>query len=380
MLITASRFNNRTSITNTQNKEKVLPSNNNSSHKKLIKVSVAQALGAYNLSFGNNIRDNMQCNPAQARKISVYHFIHTLKSIIKKEESTGQESEELKLLRQELNKKGHDDKTIKSIKNVNTPEDFSNLPKKLIADMSEYLTQKGWCIDYGKNYDSNYTNILDWMAKKLNSKELPEKPKILHLASSTGVLNGITMDQFGIPLINSDINQEYLDISKESSAHEFKNPKSVDRFNINCDATNLSDNKELKAHGKLDVVISEHFLHANYSPIKKLECKMIEEVSKVLKPGGYLLIENATFMQIFQDIDEWEAKLNKSNIGSLRDLMPQENIDEDIKLEKNYYENLNKTLNKHFIKVEAESTPEDLMKNQYVKGFLVFKKRSDSLS
>lgn len=107
-------------------------------------------------------------------------------------------------------------------------------------------------------------------------------------------------DQMRIPIINLDSNKEYLNAASKAEPEIDKN------YFIKCNAEELSGNGEVinhKGYKGLDAVVSEHFLLSGYSPIKDKQEKIVEEIAKVLKPNGYLVLENATKCEHLISID-----------------------------------------------------------------------------
>lgn len=130
--------------------------------------------------------------------------------------------------------------------------------------------------DFGRKL-SDYSRIVNFLKKRM--KNLNGK-KILHIGASTGILIRHLDEAHHTQGISMDSAQLASSISKEIG-----NPRTVQGR-----AQELPFRKN-----SLDCIVSNHFLYANYIPIRAQENTILEEANKTLKKGGYLIIENAEF-------------------------------------------------------------------------------------
>ena len=215
-------LNNCINLVNNKKSSNCYPQKNNLSGLNSDLVCFSGVKKTSNISFGYEI-PNISIDHFRADSTACWHFIqfiiHNPEHFLV--DNAGRLSED----------------TLRRLHKINRSDLDKADERKFVLDA---INKE---LDYGKTY-FNYHEVLEWLSKR---EEITSESKIMHLASSTGVLDGITWDQLRTPLINLDINPDYLAVSRlihpekyEISEREGKN------FAICSSATELSENADLK--------------------------------------------------------------------------------------------------------------------------------------
>ncbi len=155
----------------------------------------------------------------------------------------------------------------------------------LFPGFAEYLRGGGGLLnDYGRtlpHYAPVHRLLLKY-GSGLRGK------KLVHIASSLGLYTQF-LQSLGVKAIGLDMNTAALNVAK----------KIGNRRGVRGDAQFLP-----VRNNALDYVLADHFLLANYGPIRGVEREFFAQIHRVLRPGGILIVSSISKLglRIYPDV------------------------------------------------------------------------------